>query len=134
MLEIPEAPYYSAPEDFPHRFYEGRQADVWNCGIILVSAQNGLILTADNLKYFMLAGFLPFPGGITISEGYDARLPLCNIPNTPLTFPVYFPHHPRDLLRRMLVERAELFDVAHHSWLADYSDMIRSFIIVEKGI
>ena len=42
-LETPGDPSDFSPEASPHRFYEERQADIWNCGIILVSARNGLI-------------------------------------------------------------------------------------------
>ena len=37
MLDRLEAPHYSAPEGSLCRSYEGRKADVWSCGIILVS-------------------------------------------------------------------------------------------------
>ncbi len=40
-------PYYSAPEASLFGFYEGRKADVWSCGIILVSPQCGLILDTN---------------------------------------------------------------------------------------
>ena len=40
-------PYYSAPEASLDGLYEGRKADVWSCGIMLVSTQYGLTLDAD---------------------------------------------------------------------------------------
>ena len=46
-LERPEEPDYSAPEASRLRLYEGRKADVWSCGIMLVSTQYGLTLDAN---------------------------------------------------------------------------------------
>ena len=48
MADRLEDPYYSAPEASLFRLYEGRKADVWSCGIILVSSPCGLILDADH--------------------------------------------------------------------------------------
>ena len=75
MTDRLEDPYYSAPEASPYRLYEGRKADVWSCGIILVSTQYGLISYTNDVKYFMLAGYLPFaddpanPGVTTLDYG-----------------------------------------------------------------
>ena len=48
--------------------------------------------------------------------------------STPLTFPEYVTPHARDLLRRILVpdprKRADLFEVARHSWLSEYSHVV----------
>ena len=66
-----------------HRFYEGRQADVSSCGNMLVSVQYGLILDINDLKYFMLAGYLLFPGGLAICSGCDAGSQLHHFPSTP---------------------------------------------------
>lgn len=45
-----------------------------------------------------------------------------------MTFPEYVTPHARDLLKRILVpdprKRADLFEVARHSWLADYSHVV----------
>jgi serine/threonine protein kinase len=35
-----EEPYYSAPEATLSALYAGRKADVWSCGILLVSARS----------------------------------------------------------------------------------------------
>ena len=135
-LEIPRDPYYYAPEA-SHRFYEGRQADVWNCGVILVSDQKAWYWLLRIWSTSCLLVTCLFPGGITILHGYDTRLQLYNIPSTSLTFPEYFIPHAKDLGRRMLVEqftgRAELFEVACHCWLSDYFDIIKSSIIVERA-
>ena len=48
MADRLEDPYYSAPEASLFRLYGGRKADVWSCGIILVSSPCGLILDADH--------------------------------------------------------------------------------------
>ena len=47
ILEHLKEPYYSAPEASLDGLYEGRKADVWSCGIMLVSTQYGLTLDAD---------------------------------------------------------------------------------------
>lgn len=48
--------------------------------------------------------------------------------STPLTFPEYVSPHARDLLRRILVpephRRADLFEVARHSWLSEYAHVV----------
>ena len=50
------------------------------------------------------------------------------IVSTPLTFPEYVTPHARDLLRRILVpnprKRADLFEVARHSWLAPFANVV----------
>ena len=104
-----EEPYYSAPEATLFILYRGRKADVWSCGIMLVSTQYGLTLDTNDLKYIMLAGYLP-----TYNE--------------PLTYPEYFPPFARDLVKRMIVmkhqNRANIGEVAHHSWLSDYAHVV----------
>ena len=68
----------------------------------------------------MLAGYLPFHGGID------------------LPFPEYFPPRVKNLVAGMLVKqstkRAELFEVAHHDWLSGYLDMIKRFTVIESYI
>ena len=48
-----------------------------------------------------------------------------------MTFPEYVTPHARDLLRRILVpdprKRADLFEVARHSWLSDYQHVVAHF-------
>lgn len=48
--------------------------------------------------------------------------------STPLDFPKRVTPHARDLLERMLVpnprKRADLFEVARHAWLSEYSDVL----------
>ena len=115
--------YCSVPEESP-RFYEARQADVWSCGVILVSAQYGLILDINNVKYFMMAGSLPF-GDVVNTTGYDAQLQLNYVSSEAMKFPDYFPMRVRRLVERMLAkdftERAELPEVAEHIRLSDYA-------------
>lgn len=79
----------------------------------------------------MLAGYLPFDDDPANPEGDNINLLYKYIVSTPLTFPEYVTPHARDLLRRILVpdprKRADLFEVARHSWLSDYAHVV-SFI------
>ena len=79
-------------------------------------------------KYAMLAGYLPFDDDPANPEGDNINLLYKYIVTTPLTFPEYVTPHARDLLRRILVPdprtRADLFEVARHSWLSEYSHIV----------
>ncbi|KPI37117.1 Fatty acyl-CoA synthetase and RNA processing-associated kinase 1 [Cyphellophora attinorum] len=104
------SPCYAAPElVVSDSLYTGRKVDVWSCGVIL---------------YAMLAGYLPFDDDPANPEGDNINLLYKYITTTPLTFPEYVSPHARDLLRRILVpdprKRADLFEVARHSWLTEY--------------
>ncbi|WPH05053.1 serine/threonine-protein kinase kin4 [Acrodontium crateriforme] len=108
------SPCYAAPElVVSDGLYTGRKVDVWSCGVIL---------------YAMLAGYLPFDDDPANPEGDNINLLYKYIVSTPLTFPEYVTPHARDLLRRILVpeprRRADLFEVAHHSWLSEYSHVV----------
>lgn len=76
----------------------------------------------------MLAGYLPFDDDPANPEGDNINLLYKYIVTTPLTFPEYVTPHARDLLRRILVpdprKRADLFEVARHSWLSEYSHIV----------
>src|SRR5437764_1160909 len=76
----------------------------------------------------MLAGYLPFDDDPAKPEGDNINLLYKYIVSTPLTFPEYVTPHARDLLRRILVpnprKRADLFEVARHSWLREYSHVV----------
>ncbi|KAI9682324.1 MAG: hypothetical protein M1817_000378 [Caeruleum heppii] len=111
------SPCYAAPElVVSDSLYTGRKVDVWSCGVIL---------------YAMLAGYLPFDDDPANPEGDNINLLYKYIVSTPLTFPEYVTPHARDLLRRILVpdprKRADLFEVARHSWLSEYAHVV-SFI------
>ncbi|KAF2017858.1 Pkinase-domain-containing protein [Aaosphaeria arxii CBS 175.79] len=111
------SPCYAAPElVVSDSLYTGRKVDVWSCGVIL---------------YAMLAGYLPFDDDPDNPEGDNINLLYKYIVSTPLTFPEYVTPHARDLLKRILVpdprKRADLFEVARHSWLSDYAHIL-SFI------
>ncbi|OXV08674.1 hypothetical protein Egran_03563 [Elaphomyces granulatus] len=108
------SPCYAAPElVVSDSLYTGRKVDVWSCGVIL---------------YAMLAGYLPFDDDPENPEGDNINLLYKYIVTTPLTFPEYVTPHARDLLRRILVpdprKRADLFEVARHSWLSEYSHIV----------
>ncbi|KIW89929.1 uncharacterized protein Z519_09359 [Cladophialophora bantiana CBS 173.52] len=108
------SPCYAAPElVVSDSLYTGRKVDVWSCGVIL---------------YAMLAGYLPFDDDPANPEGDNINLLYKYITTTPLTFPEYVTPHARDLLRRILVpdprKRADLFEVARHSWLSDYQHVV----------
>ena len=81
-----------------------------------------------NLQYAMLAGYLPFDDDPANPEGDNINLLYKYIVSTPLTFPEYVTPHARDLLKRILVpeprRRADLFEVARHSWLSEYSHVV----------
>ncbi|CAI4218527.1 unnamed protein product [Parascedosporium putredinis] len=109
------SPCYAAPElVVSDSLYTGRKVDVWSCGVIL---------------YAMLAGYLPFDDDPANPEGDNINLLYKYIVNTPLTFPEYVSPHARDLLKRILVanprRRADLFEVARHSWLSEYANVVR---------
>lgn len=76
----------------------------------------------------MLAGYLPFDDDPANPDGDNINLLYKYIVTTPLTFPEYVTPHARDLLRRILVpdprKRADLFEVARHSWLNEYSHIV----------
>lgn len=76
----------------------------------------------------MLAGYLPFDDDPANPEGDNINLLYKYITSTPLTFPEYVTPHARDLLRRILVpdprDRADLFEVARHSWLSEYHHVV----------
>ncbi|KAI4216646.1 MAG: hypothetical protein LQ351_001135 [Letrouitia transgressa] len=108
------SPCYAAPElVVTDSLYTGRKVDVWSCGVIL---------------YAMLAGYLPFDDDPANPEGDNINLLYKYITSTPLTFPEYVTPHARDLLRRILVpdprKRADLFEVARHSWLSDFAHIV----------
>src|SRR3989440_10534440 len=125
------SPCYAAPElVVSDSLYTGRKVDVWSCGVILVS--HGLIVSsqakANCAQYAMLAGYLPFDDDPANPEGDNINLLYKYITSTPLTFPEYVTPHARDLLRRILVpdprKRADLFEVARHSWLSEYHHVV----------
>ncbi|CAG8893788.1 unnamed protein product [Penicillium egyptiacum] len=108
------SPCYAAPElVVSDSLYTGRKVDVWSCGVIL---------------YAMLAGYLPFDDDPANPDGDNINLLYKYIVTTPLTFPEYVTPHARDLLRRVLVpdprKRADLFEVARHSWLSEFSNIV----------
>lgn len=125
------SPCYAAPElVVTDSLYTGRKVDVWSCGVILVRTNALLCMFSVNTvsQYAMLAGYLPFDDDPANPEGDNINLLYKYITTTPLTFPEYVTPHARDLLRRILVadprKRADLFEVARHSWLSDFSHVV----------
>jgi len=111
------SPCYAAPElVVSDGIYTGRKVDVWSCGVIL---------------YAMLAGYLPFDDDPANPDGDNINLLYKYIVSAPLVFPEHVTPHARDLLRRILVpdprNRADLFEVARHSWLSDYFHVVEKF-------
>ncbi|KAG0126991.1 hypothetical protein HOY82DRAFT_614215 [Tuber indicum] len=118
------SPCYAAPElVVSDGLYTGRKVDVWSCGVIL---------------YAMLAGYLPFDDDPANPEGDNINLLYKYIVSTPLTFPEYVSPHARDLLRRMLVpeprKRADLFEVARHSWLSPFANVVSLITSSTTGV
>jgi protein-serine/threonine kinase len=76
----------------------------------------------------MLAGYLPFDDDPANPEGDNINLLYRYIVSTPLIFPDYVTPHARDLLKRILVpdprKRADLFEIARHSWLSEFSHVV----------
>lgn len=110
------SPCYAAPELVNSEgVYTGRKVDVWSCGVIL---------------YAMLAGYLPYDDDPANPEGNNILQLYAYIEATPLVFPEYITPHSRDLLRRILVsdprKRADLFEIARHSWLTEYAHVVQS--------
>lgn len=110
------SPCYAAPELVnSDGVYTGRKVDVWSCGVIL---------------YAMLAGYLPYDDDPANPEGNNILQLYAYIEATPLVFPEYITPHSRDLLRRILVSdprrRADLFEIARHSWLNEYAHVVHS--------
>ena len=110
------SPCYAAPElVVSDGLYSGKKVDVWSCGVIL---------------YAMLAGYLPFDDDPDNPEGDNINLLYKYICSTPLIFPDYVTPHARDILKRILVpdpnKRADLFEVARHSWLSDYAHLVEA--------
>ena len=123
------SPCYAAPElVVTDSLYTGKKVDVWSCGVILVRKAEREDCFADCKQYAMLAGYLPFDDDPANPEGDNINLLYKYITSTALTFPEYVTPHARDLLRRILVpdprKRADLFEVARHSWLSDYAHVV----------
>lgn len=131
------SPCYAAPElVVSDSLYTGRKVDVWSCGVILVREifvfisipKEKMANLVNCFQYAMLAGYLPFDDDPANPEGDNINLLYKYIVTTPLTFPEYVTPHARDLLRRILVpdprKRADLFEVARHSWLSEYSHIV----------
>jgi len=126
----PVVPSYAAPEiTVSDSLYTGRKADIWSIGIILVSLTlySGDSFQINTFQYGMLAGYLPWYKHLNLNSE-DANLFYRQNVSTPIDFPYYITPHARDLLRRILVpdprKRADLLEVARHSWLGEYKHVV----------
>ncbi|KAK3299943.1 uncharacterized protein B0H64DRAFT_447945 [Chaetomium fimeti] len=104
------SPCYAAPElVVSDSLYTGRKVDVWSCGVILL-----VIFPSMTTRRTPKATISTFSTNTSSTP--------------PLTFPEYVTPHARDLLRRILVpnprKRADLFEVARHSWLSEYAHVV----------
>lgn len=85
MLSTPcGSPHYAAPEVVSTKPYDGKQADVWSCGVIL---------------YVMLTGTTPYNYG---QEG-DIRLLFRDIARAKYYMPPDLSNEAKDLIRRIFV-------------------------------
>ncbi len=78
------SPHYAAPEVVSSRPYDGTQADVWSCGVIL---------------YVMLTGTTPY----NYSEDGDIRILFRDIANADYYLPPTLSEEAQDLIRRIFV-------------------------------
>lgn len=76
----------------------------------------------------MLAGHEPFDADPANPEGANISLLYHYIITVPLCFPGWVSPHARDLLMRILDpnprKRADLFEIARHSWLSEYAHVV----------
>lgn len=106
MLSTPcGSPHYAAPEVVSSKPYDGKQADVWSCGVIL---------------YVMLTGTTPYNYG---QEG-DIRMLFRDIARAKYYMPKELSHEAKDLIRRIFVpepkHRITMDDVWDHPLLHKY--------------
>jgi serine/threonine-protein kinase HSL1 (negative regulator of Swe1 kinase) len=106
MLSTPcGSPHYAAPEVVSSKPYDGKQADVWSCGVIL---------------YVMLTGTTPYNYG---QEG-DIRILFRDIAKAKYYMPNELSHEAKDLIRRIFVpdpkRRITMDEVWDHPLLHKY--------------
>ncbi|KAF1979452.1 hypothetical protein BU23DRAFT_97872 [Bimuria novae-zelandiae CBS 107.79] len=92
------------------KYLSYQKADIWSCGTVL---------------FKMLTGYIPWndrDDWTRFRSQYDY------IQQRPLTFPEYITPHAQDFLRDMLLRfprsRSNICEVAKHSWLAEYFNML----------
>jgi serine/threonine-protein kinase HSL1 (negative regulator of Swe1 kinase) len=99
------SPHYAAPEVVSARPYDGKQADVWSCGVIL---------------YVMLTGSTPFNYG----QGGDIRVLFRDIARARYFMPEDLGAEATDLIRRIFVvdpqERITMDELWDHPLLHKY--------------
>ena len=93
------SPNYAAPEVISANFYDGKEVDVWSCGVIL---------------YAMLAGQLPFD---------EEKMPnlIARIKKAKYYMPNDISEGARDLINRLLqplpIKRLKLEEIIDHPWM-----------------
>ena len=104
------SPHYAAPEIIWGRPYEGAQADVWSCGIIL---------------YAMLSGCLPF-------DGKDLTRVLRAVKKGTYMIPRDMSREAQDLIGRILVQdpddRITMEEIWDHPLVAKYDEYHASLL------
>ncbi|CAK4031664.1 serine threonine- kinase HSL1 [Lecanosticta acicola] len=104
------SPHYAAPEVVSSKPYDGKQADVWSCGVIL---------------YVMLTGTTPFNYG----EDGDIRLLFRDIGRAHYYMPNGLSLEAKDLIKRIFVtdprKRITMDGIWEHPLLHKYDKMFR---------
>ena len=105
------SPCYAAPEMIAGKRYNGLQADIWSCGVIL---------------YAMVCGYLPF-------EDPNTNLLYKKILNAEYAIPQWVSEECKDIIGKILntepTERFKVEDIRAHSWykivnVRDYGGII----------
>ncbi|KAF2753471.1 Pkinase-domain-containing protein [Pseudovirgaria hyperparasitica] len=104
------SPHYAAPEVIRSKSYDGGQADVWSCGVIL---------------FVMLAGYPPFQYS---GDERDLKELFRQIVHAEYTMPDSFGPEAADLISRILVpdpaKRIRMEDIWDHPLLHKYDDFL----------
>lgn len=101
------SPHYAAPEVVSNQPYDGTQADVWSCGVIL---------------YVMLTGTTPY----NYSNNNDMRELFRDIARAHYFMPTSLSRQAQDLIRRIFVpnprKRITMDEVWDHAFIHKYSE------------
>ncbi|KAF2421236.1 Pkinase-domain-containing protein [Tothia fuscella] len=106
------SPHYAAPELLSRRPYDGAQADVWSCGVVL---------------FVMLAGSPPFnfPPADAMNSDQKLEALFRTIRKADFQMPAAFSAEAQDLLFKIFVvdpkKRIKMDDIWHHPLLQKYN-------------